>query len=165
VEFYRQVLQAEATLPPEIYRLLKFGKLNSGTVRNALSAHARLEGSLRAFHDDVFENLQKTVCDVATAVEAQFGCTIHVHMSESYPAIINDPALVQRVYRAVPFCWLDKPSMASEDFSQYQKRAGGVFFFLGIGDTPALHATTFNFNEEILLKGADFFEQLAENFQ
>ena len=36
---------------------------------------------------------------------------------------------------------------------------------LGTGDTAALHATTFNFDEEILLKGADFFESLAENFQ
>ena len=165
IEFYRQVRQAEAALPPEIYRLLNFGMFTSGTVRNALSAHAQLEGSLRTFHDDIFENLQKTVYDVAAQAEKQFGCTIQVHMSESYPAVMNDPDLVQRAYRAAPFRWLDVPSMASEDFAQYQLRTGGVFFFLGTGDTAALHATTFNFDEAILLKGADYFEQLAENFR
>ena len=40
-----------------------------------------------------------------------------------------------------------------------------MFFFLGLGDTPALHANNFDFDETILLKGADFFEKLAENFQ
>ena len=40
-----------------------------------------------------------------------------------------------------------------------------MFFFLGLGDTPALHADTFDFDESILLKGADFFEKLAETFQ
>ncbi|MBR5617451.1 MAG: amidohydrolase [Oscillospiraceae bacterium] len=165
VEFYRQVRQAEAALPETVYRVLNFGMFTSGTVRNALSAYACLEGSLRAFRNEDFEGLQQTVYEIAAKVEAQFGCTVKIHYSESYPAVMNDPALVQRVYRAAPFRRLEKPSMASEDFAQYQLRTGGVFFFLGTGDTPALHATTFNFDEEILLKGADYFEQLAENFQ
>ena len=37
-------------------------------------------------------------------------------------------------------------------------------FFLGLGDTPALHTNHFNFDEEILVKAADFFEELAEKF-
>ena len=164
-EFYRQIRQEEAALPPETYRLLNFGVFSSGTVRNAISAHAHLEGSLRAFHDETFDFLQERVYAVATNVEAQFGCTVKVDFSEGYPAVMNDPGLVARVRRAVPFRQLDKPSMTSEDFAQYQRRVGGVFFFLGTGDTAALHATTFNFDEEILLKGADFFESLAENFQ
>ena len=165
VEFYRQIRQVEADLPDNIYRLLNFGMFSSGTVRNALSAHAVLEGSLRTFYDDIFDGLCEKVYEVAANVEKQFGCTVKVHMSEGYPAVINDPDLTDRAYAAVPFNWLDKPSLASEDFAQYQLRVGGVFFFLGVGDTAALHATTFNFDEEVLLKGADFFEQLAENFK
>ena len=57
------------------------------------------------------------------------------------------------------------PSMTSEDFSWYQKQLPGLFFFLGLGDTPALHANNFAFDETILEKGADFFEKLAENYQ
>jgi hippurate hydrolase len=54
--------------------------------------------------------------------------------------------------------------MTAEDFSWYQRRIPGQFFFLGIGNTPALHADNFCFDENILSKGADFFEKLAENF-
>ena len=52
--------------------------------------------------------------------------------------------------------------MTAEDFSWYQKTLPGLFFFLGLGDVPALHTSTFDFDEKLLLKGADFFEKLAE---
>ncbi len=165
VEYYRQMRAAEAALPDDVYRLLNFGMFHSGTARNALSAHTQMDGSLRAFEDDVFDSLKDQLFVIADNVEKQFGCTVKVHMSEGYPAVMNDPDLVARVKKVADFQWLDKPSMTSEDFAQYQLRVGGVFFFLGTGDTASLHATTFDFDEEILLKGADFFEKLAENFQ
>ena len=40
-----------------------------------------------------------------------------------------------------------------------------MLFFLGAGDAPALHSDNFDFDESILLKGADFFQTLAEDFQ
>ena len=165
VEFYRQMRQAEAALPADVFRLLNFGKFHSGTVRNALSAHARMEGSLRAFEDDVFEGLVAKLHTIAADVEGKFSCKVCIDLAEGYPAVYNDPELVARVRHIADVRILEKPSMTSEDFAEYQQRVGGVFFFLGTGNTPALHATTFNFDEEILLKGADFFENLAENFQ
>ena len=54
--------------------------------------------------------------------------------------------------------------MITEDFAWYQRSIPGMFFFLGAGDAPALHADNFDFNEEILVKGADFFEELARTF-
>jgi hippurate hydrolase len=54
--------------------------------------------------------------------------------------------------------------MITEDFSWYQRSLPGLFFFLGVGNTPALHACDFTFDESILLKGADFFEKLAKQF-
>ena len=37
VEFYRRAAALEAALPPHLFRLLKFGRMESGTVRNAVS--------------------------------------------------------------------------------------------------------------------------------
>ena len=165
VEFYRQVREAEASLPPEVFRLMNFGQFHSGTVRNALSAHARLEGSLRAFQDEVLEQLRESLFGAAKNVEQQFGCTVEITLGDSYPAVMNDPALLQRVERVAPVKKLATPSMTAEDFSWYQRFAGGVFFFLGLGDVPALHSSNFDFDESILAKGADFFEKLAEDFR
>ena len=78
---------------------------------------------------------------------------------------MNPKDLHKRVRKAVGFFELDKPSMTSEDFSFYQKKMPGMFFFLGLGNVPALHADNFDFDETILLKGAEFFVDLAENFQ
>lgn len=163
-EFYRRVTAMEAALPENIFRLLKFGKFTSGTVRNALSGHTHMEGSLRAFQDEVFDSLRGGIRSIGEEIEAATGCTVDIHMNDGYPAVLNPSGLYRRVRRAVEFGELEKPSMITEDFSWYQRSLPGMFFFLGTGDTPALHASDFNFDEEILVKGADFFEELAEKF-
>lgn len=164
MEFYRRATATEQALPPDIFRLLKFGRMEAGTVRNAIASHAHLEGSLRAFQDPVFEGLRECLYKIAKDVDREFGCTVELSMSEGYPAVMNPPDLYRRIKAIVPFRDLDEPSMTSEDFSWYQKQVPGIFFFLGLGDTPALHSRNFAFDESVLVKGADFFEQLAERF-
>ena len=165
VRFYSQVVEMEKTIPSQIFRLLKFGKFESGRVCNALSAHTHMEGSLRAFQDEVFFSMRQSVLDIAAAVEAETGCRVEVNMNDGYPAVLNPSDLYDRVSRSVEFSQLAQPMMTAEDFSWYQRSLPGMFFLLGVGDTPALHADTFDFDDSILTKGADFFEKLAESFQ
>ena len=161
-EFYTRAMDLERSIPEGIFRLLKFGKFQSGTVRNALSAHTHMEGSLRAFQDEVFDELAEGLHTIAEEVEARYGCAVNIHFSDGYPAVMNPEWLYDRVEKTVPFTALAEPCMTAEDFSWYQRYVPGMFFFLGLGDTPALHADTFDFDERLLLKGADFFEKLAE---
>ena len=165
VEFYRQMIALEKVLPEDTYRLLNFGQFHSGTARNALSAHAHMEGSLRAFQNEVFDGLCNGLYAIAADVEKSTGCDVKVHLAEGYPAVMNPPELCDRVAEIVPLTWLEEPTMTSEDFSFYQHHVPGVFFFLGLGDVPALHTDHFDFDESVLLKGADLFEKLAEDFQ
>ncbi len=165
VQFYSWAMEMEAELPPQVFRLLKFGRFESGRVCNALSDHTHMEGSLRAFQDQVFFGMRQKLLDIGGAVERETGCTVQVNMNDGYPAVLNPGELYDRVRRAADFLELPKPAMTTEDFSWYQRRLPGMFFFLGLGDTPALHADNFNFDETILTKGVDFFEILAERFQ
>ena len=164
-EFYTRAMEMERQIPAGIFRLLKFGKFHSGTVRNALSAHTHLEGSLRAFQDETFEAMAQGLRDIAADVERKYGCTVNLHLADGYPAVLNPDAVYDAVRSILPVRELAEPCMTAEDFSWYQKHVPGMFFFLGLGDTPALHADTFDFDETILLKGADFFEKLAESYQ
>ena len=164
MEFYRRVTAMEAALPDNIYRLLKFGKMESGTVCNAISGHTHMEGSLRTFQDDVFYSLRAGIVSAGKAVERTTGCTVNIYMNNGYPPVSNPPELYDRVRQLVDFRELSRPSMITEDFSWYQKTLPGLFFFLGTGDSPALHSSDFDFDESVLEKGADFFEKLAENF-
>ena len=164
VAFYTRVMAMEAALPKKVFRLLKFGKMESGTVCNAIADHTKLEGSIRAFQDDVFYSLRAGVVSIGKDIERSTGCTVNIYMNDGYPAVMNPGELYDRVRKLVDFKELDAPSMITEDFSWYQKSLPGLFFFLGLGDTPALHADDFNFKEEVLIKGADFFEALAEEY-
>ena len=163
--FYQKMRALEASLPDNIYRLLNFGLFRSGTVRNALSAHAHMEGSLRAFQDEVFDSLRDGLYAIGEAVEQETGCTVNIHLAKGYPAVMNPAEMVERVMAMAPVKLLEEPTMTSEDFSWYQRHVPGVFFFLGLGDVPALHSDNFEFDESILAKGADFFQKLAEEFR
>jgi len=164
MEMYRRVRQLRDSIPAHINRILNFGLMQSGTVRNAISCSTHMEGSLRAYQEDVFQHLYDGVFSIAKDVEAETGCAVTVTMNDGHPAVINPPALYEKVSACVDVAYLETPYMTAEDFSWYQKRIPGQFFFLGIGNTPALHADNFCFDENILSKGADFFEKLAENF-
>ncbi len=161
VEFYRRATALEAALPDNIFRLLKFGRMEGGTVRNAIAGKAVLAGTLRAFQDTVYHDLRAGLVTLGNELEEQTGCKVEVRMSDGYPAVINPPQLYDRVRAAVDFRELETPSMITEDFSWYQRSLPGMFFFLGTGDTPALHADDFDFNEDILEKGVAFFQELA----
>ena len=165
VSFYNRVMAMEAALPKKVFRVLKFGKMESGTVCNAVSDHTRMEGTLRAFQDDIFYTLRAGIVSIGKDIERLTGCTVNIYMNDGYPAVMNPGDLYDRVRSVAEFAELEKPSMITEDFSWYQKSLPGMFFFLGLGNTPALHAADFDFDENILTKGADFFEKLAQEYR
>ena len=89
VEFYRRCMIMESAMPKKVFRLLKFGKFQSGSVRNALSDHTHMEGSLRAFQDDIFYSLRAGLVSIGKDIERQSGCTVNIYMNDGYPAIIK----------------------------------------------------------------------------
>lgn len=165
VEFYTRAREMERSLPENVFRLLNFGKFQSGSVCNAISGQSRLDGTLRAFQDEVFFGLRRGLEDIAEQIRRETGCAVELSLGDGYPAVMNPPELYDRVRSLVPFRELDAPSMITEDFSWYQRSLPGMFFFLGTGDSPALHSDNFDFDEAVLLRGAEFFEQLAEVYR
>jgi len=164
MEFYRRARALEASLPPEIPRLLNFGKMESGTVRNVISNHTHLEGTLRTFDSTLFDSMHQQLLQFAREIEADTLCGFTVSLSDGYPALLNPEDLYDRVNALYPLFELPEPNMGTEDFSWYQQYVPGLFFFLGVGDTPALHSGDFDFDSNVLLKGAELFEHIAEEF-
>lgn len=162
--WYLGALDLERQLPPDEPRLLKFGVLRAGDVRNALAGSARLEGTLRAFRDPVFDRLRQALEDLARQVAAGTGCRLALTFSQGYPAVWNPPDLLARAEAICPVSRLDRPALITEDFSWYQRTLPGLFFFLGCGPAPALHAPDFQFDERVLARGADLFTRIAEEF-
>ena len=118
---------------------------------------------MRAFDDPTITYLYDGVEQAAKDLAEETGARIEVDWSDGYPPVTNDPALVQRILDEtdLEISLLDEPVMIAEDFAYYQKEVPGVFFFLGTGTGIELHDSHFNFDEEILIAGADLFEQIA----
>ena len=151
-------------LPPDQSRVLRFGKMVSGTVRNAISGRTVLEGSLRTYREDTFRFCRQQLKDIGRSVAAETGCSLDVHLSEGYPAVWNHEELYQKIAAQLGDnapTLMEKPVLAAEDFSFYQQYVPGLFFFLGIGDTPQLHAPDFTFDDEAVLpRGVEFLKKL-----
>ena len=162
--WYLAALDQERQLPPGEPRLLKFGRFQAGTVRNALAGSARLEGTLRAFRDPVFDRLRNTLETLAEEIAADSGCSLNLTFSEGYPAVWNPPELLAQVEALWPLTRMDRPVLITEDFSWYQRYLPGLFFFLGCGPAPALHSPGFQFDEGVLSRGVDLFARIAEEF-
>ena len=118
---------------------MKFGHLTAGTVRNAIAATAKLEGSLRVFSDAAISKAWQEMEGLARQISAETGVTISIAPAAGYPAVINDEA---------------------EDFAFYQKTLSGVFLLLGTGTGIALHSDRFNFDESVLTKGVEMWQKL-----
>lgn len=162
VDFYRRAMEAVAAWPENVYRLLHFGKMESGCQCNVVSDLTRLEGTLRAFQDDVFFGILDKLERIAADITDTSGCRVQLETSLGYPAVYNPPELYDRLRASgVEFADMEHPVMITEDFSWYQRHLSGMYFFLGTGPSPMLQADNFNFDESALETGADFLERIA----
>ena len=164
MQIYTRARELEKALPAEVYRILNFGFFQSGTVRNAISPKTVIRGSMRSYQPQIHDYLQTGLERIVREVCEETGCTAKLDIAQGTPAVMNPPELVEKVSRLLPVELLPEPSLTAEDFSEYQQRVPGVFFFLGLGEGPALHSVNFDFDESVLEKGADFFEKLAEKY-
>lgn len=149
--------------------VLSFGELKAGTVRNVVAENAVIKGTMRAFSDEVYMTMVKRIEEIAEGTAAAYGCRAETDFNHMYRVVDNEPGLAETVRKAAgeDSFELTPPYMIAEDFSFYQTKADGVFFFLGSrneekGFTAPLHSSSFNFDEEILLYGIQTFANILK---
>lgn len=164
VEFLHRAYEMAARMEPKDEpRLLKFGYMQSGVAENAVSAHTSIRGTLRAFSEDMHGRMKEALFHIASVAGYKTGCRLALSISEGYPAVHNDEALYGRVLAHLgpdAPAPLQRPVLTGEDFSFYQQRVAGVFFFLGTGGPAPLHSAAFDFDEAVLLSGLKLYERL-----
>lgn len=141
---------------------LKFGKLSAGTVRNAIAANARLEGSLRVFDAETFKDAVTGMQAIAGDIGKELGVKVIFHHSEGYPPVVNDAQLYQDAQKKLPqLKLLPSPQLIAEDFAFYGERLPALFMLLGTGTGIPLHADHFDFDESVLLSGVQAYRALV----
>ncbi|MFR2317298.1 MAG: M20 metallopeptidase family protein [Terrisporobacter sp.] len=149
--------------------VLTIGKISGGTARNIIAEKVRLEGTMRCFNPQVYDEMINRIKAFSKGFEASYNCKVDVELIDGYLSVNNDEKLFDEFVKAIGKEKIVKtsPLMISEDFSFYQREVPGLFFMLGArneekGYVNALHNLNFNFNEDILINGLKIYESLLK---
>lgn len=148
--------------------VLTFGSIHGGEACNIIAKEVVLEGTIRAFSDAAYEEMERRVHEVVQGIAAGYGCTGEAEFRHMYRVVDNDAELVQLLEEVCGDAYEETPPyMLAEDFSLYQTQIPGIFFFLGSGNpekgfTHPLHSAAFDFDEAILKTGVETYVKLLE---
>lgn len=150
--------------------IVHIGKIKAGEAINTVAQEGYLEGTIRTYDMANLSIIKSALKNIVKSVELLNGVKGEVVFSEGYPPTMNNPELKDSVEQAIEQSELDlveveKPFLFGEDFSFYQSVASSYFVFFGTqnkekGLTSGLHTPTFNFDERVLIKVADYYENI-----
>ena len=140
------------------------GKLHSGAAHNIVSAEAEMMGTLRSYSEESRERVLTKLEQILQEAAAEYGTQAKLSAIAYNPAVINPEELAQKAQQVLPEAISQyAPSLAAEDFSRYQHKVPGLFMWLGIGDTAALHNGKLIVPQEVLPVGVDAWLHLANH--
>lgn len=144
---------------------LSFGKINGGTINNALAESVTIEGTLRTLNfntrDIAIRNIQRMCDNIAKA----YGGSAEVTVYSGYPPLINNEEMVDFVKNnAIELVGKQNviinniPSLGVEDFAYFAKEVPSCFYNLGCkneskGIIYPGHNNKFDVDEESIYYG------------
>ena len=124
--------QVDVSLAPSV---ITVGAIHGGVRNNIIPDDVEMIGTIRSLDAKMRQQIHERIKRTAEDIAASGGAKADVAIESGYPATYNDPALTQRM--APVFGRLTKnvevvnPTLGAEDFSFYQQKVPGLFFWLG----------------------------------
>src|SRR2546426_83382 len=166
--------QIDVTAAPAIVTV---GAINGGIRYNIIPDSVVMIGTIRTFDTAVRNDIHQRVRRTAESIAQSAGASAQVVIDTTTAVTYNDPALTERILPTLrevagqSHVSLAPPITAAEDFSRYQQRIPGVFFFLGItppGTDPAKaapnHSPRFYVDEAALPVGVRALAHVAVDY-
>jgi amidohydrolase len=161
-------------LDVRIPAVVSIGAIHGGVRHNIIPEEVELLGTIRALDPELRLELHRRVRLTAEAIAQSAGARAEVEIVPGYPITYNDPDLTasirptlervagaQQVIRPLP-------ATGAEDFSFYQERVPGVYFWLGVRPANVSaeqaapnHSPGFFVDESALLLGLRALAQLV----
>jgi amidohydrolase len=166
--------QTDLTLTPAI---LTVGYMRGGVRVNIIPDSVELGGTIRAFDEPTRDSIHARLTRLTHNLAEASGARATIDISRLTTVTYNDPALTERMVptlrRALGADQVreGRPTTTAEDFSAFQQRVPGLFFFLGVtppGTDPATvapnHSPKFFADEGALVPGVKALSALAIEF-
>ncbi|MBS1505068.1 MAG: amidohydrolase [Bacteroidetes bacterium] len=132
-----QTIVSRQTALTDAAAVVTVGSFHAGIRRNIIPDEALLQGTIRTFGADAQKKVHEKIKLTATKIAEASGATADVQIQIMYPATINDPALTEMMVPSlIKAAGKEKvnvvsPATMAEDFSFFQQKVPGFFFFLG----------------------------------
>lgn len=155
-------------LDPISSLVISVTQIHSGDTWNVLPQQAVIRGTVRSFSAQVQDLAENRIKQIASGIAATFDAKSEVDYQRRYPATINYPTQADIAIEAAKkvvgqdnIVVDPQPSMGSEDFAFMLQKIPGVYVWLGAGKGANLHNPAYNFNDEVLTTGAQYFVEIV----
>lgn len=151
------------------------GTIHGGDRWNIVAGEAVLEGTVRHFNNEISKKVEHSIRLIAESTAQAYGGTAELEYHSTVPPTVNDEACTVVVEEAVTdvlgrdALFECEKNMGSEDFSFFQEKKPGAYFFVGNyneekGTVWSNHSNHFTSDEEVLTGGAAVYAQIAASY-
>jgi amidohydrolase len=162
-----QTIVARVIDPSEL-AVVSVTEIGSDGTRNAIAGEAFVDGDCRSFNPDVSNSIEVAMRRIASGIAAAHGCAVDVDYKRVFVSLLNDPAATahavaaaQEVFGTQNVCADAAREGGAEDFAQALMMNPGCFANIGNGDTAVCHSPHYDFNDEALIHGVNYFATLV----
>jgi amidohydrolase len=166
--------QVDALLEPSV---ISVGTIHGGNRMNIVPEKVEMLGTIRTYDEGMKKDIHARMKRTTEAIAASAGAEASFHVVELYNATVNQPALTEQMAPTLQRVagagnWLIAPKRSeSEDFSFYQEKVPGLFFYLGVtpkGQDVAKaapnHSPDFYVDEPALINGVRALSNLTMDY-
>lgn len=150
-------------------------EITTDGVRNAVPGEVIIRGDTRSFDPAVQAVLEERMRALCEGIAAAHGATCRVTYTHEFEPTVNDPTATAWAVRAAELALgMERvvsdcdPVMPSEDFGAFLRVLPGCFAFIGNGTEPGqggtpLHSRDYDFNDDVLEAGVDYYVSLVRS--
>ncbi|MES9682914.1 N-acyl-L-amino acid amidohydrolase [Bacillus sp. AFS001701] len=143
-------------------------KFIGGTTHNVIPGSVEICGTVRSFNADLRKSVPDLMERIIKGITEAHGAQYKFDYEFGYRPVINDEQITKAIEETILEVFdektldLMKPNMGGEDFSAYQQKAPGTFFYVGAGNeekdiTYPHHHARFTIDEDALEIGVNLF--------
>lgn len=149
--------------------VISITQIHAGSAYNVIPGEARLAGTVRAFSDEVREQIRHRMKTLAAGIATAFEVEIKVDMRDIFSVLVNHPEHSKAVENiAATVVGKDnvitrtQPKMGSEDFADMLQAVPGAYFWVGHDGSVPVHNPGYWLDDKILPIGSSVFSRLIE---
>lgn len=118
--------------------LIGIGKITSGTQYNIISNEGIIEGTIRAFNNELRKEVKENIISIANEIANKYEASAIVEYKDFTCALINDSELTDKALNIATQLFGNnnvitnrKPSFSGDDFAEIQSVTQGTYCYVG----------------------------------